>query len=86
MLVLGGPRDGAFDPLLGEHDLVVALTRAGESDAIAALAVAGLGTLDVRAMAGSLALRPVARSVAGAGLAVPSALRRALDVPLQELG
>ena len=86
VLVLGGPRDGAFDPLLAEHDLVVALTRAGESDAVAALAIGGLATLDVHAMAGPLTLRPLARSLAGSGLTVPSVLRRALDGALRELG
>jgi hypothetical protein len=86
VLVLGGPRDGAFDSLLAEHDLMLALTRPGESDAVAALAVAGLAMLNVHATARPLDLRPLARSVAGSGLAVPSALRRALDGPLRELG
>jgi hypothetical protein len=86
VLVIGGPRDGAFDPLLTEHDLVVVLSRGGGPDAVAALAVADLRASAGRAVAQALALRPATRALAASGLAVPSAVRRALDGPLRELG
>jgi hypothetical protein len=85
VLVLGGPRDAAFDVLLAEQDLIVVLTCGGQSDTVTALAVAALDALDVRAVARPLALRPAARALAGLGVGVPPVLRRALDAPLRDL-
>jgi hypothetical protein len=53
---------------------------------MAALAVAGLAGLMDRAVAQPLALRPAARALAGSGLVVPAAVRRALDGVLREHG
>ena len=83
VLVAGGPRDAAFDALLGDHDLVLVLARDGESDAVASLAVAGLGP---RALARPFALGPAARALVLGGAFVPASARRALAEPVAALG
>jgi hypothetical protein len=78
VLVLGGPRDDAFDALLADCDRVLVLARAGGDAALASLAVAGLGPVAGRAATATVTFGPVARALAAAGLAVPPALRGAL--------
>jgi hypothetical protein len=78
VLVLGGPREEAFEPLLADCDRILVLARAGGDDVLASLALAGLGPLAGRAAAATVTLGPAARALAAAGLAVPPALRRAL--------
>ena len=79
VLVLGGPRDRAFDGLLVEQDRVLLITRPGADAALAQLALAGLRSLAAPSVAHAVALGPAARAAAAAGLAVPAAMRRALD-------
>jgi hypothetical protein len=85
VLVVGGPRDGAFDALLNDQDLVVVLSRGAAADAVRALAVEGLAAEGLQARGGALALGPAARALALSGATVPAALRRVLDEPLAEL-
>ncbi len=80
VLVLGAPRAAAFDELLASQDLVVAAVPAGSDPALAQLAVAGLEHGLVLEIPPG---RP-ARSLAGAGLMLPST-RRALAVPVAAL-
>jgi hypothetical protein len=78
VLVLGGPRAEAFDAALAEQDRLVVLTRPGADATVAALAVASLPADAPPGAARTVALRPAARVLAVAGLAVPGPLRRAL--------
>ena len=75
VVVLGGPRPEAFDAVLAEQEKLLVMTRPGLDEAVATLAVAGL---PADAVARSVTLGPAARALAGAGVAVPAALRRAL--------
>ncbi len=81
VLVLGGPRDGAFDPLLAEHDVAIVLARDDGPGTLTALAVAGLEALGPRALARPLVLGPAARTLVLSGAGVPAALRRVLAEP-----
>jgi hypothetical protein len=84
VLVLGGPRPAAFDDLLAAQDRLVVLTRPGTDAAMGALAIAGLPAGGPPPVACSLGLGAATRALAAAGLAVPSALRRALDAAVEE--
>jgi hypothetical protein len=79
VLVLGGARAEAFDALLADADRVLVLGREGGDEALAPLAVAGLGPLGGRAVTATVPLGPATRTLAAAGLAVPARLRRALE-------
>ncbi|HEX2105985.1 MAG TPA: hypothetical protein VHF51_20205, partial [Solirubrobacteraceae bacterium] len=79
VLVLGGARGEAFDPLLAACDLILVLAPAGGDEALATLAVAGLGPLARRAVACTVTFGPAGRALAAAGLGVSPALRRALS-------
>jgi hypothetical protein len=83
VLVLAGPRPSSFDELLAHQDRVLVLTRPGADPKVASLAVAGIPSTGATATAHAVGLGPAARALAAAGLAVPAALRRALD-PAQE--
>jgi len=85
VLVLGGPRAEAFDAALAEQDRLVVLARPGTDATLTALAVAALPADGPAAVARTIALRPAARALAAAGVAVPASLRRAL-APLAEDG
>lgn len=78
VLVLGGPRGDAFDPLLADFDRILVIARGDADPALTSLAVAGLGPLADRATAVTVSVGPATRALAGAGLAIPPALRRAL--------
>jgi hypothetical protein len=78
VIVLGGPRSEAFDAALAEQDTLVVLTRPGVDPTVAELAVASLPQEGPARAARTVALRPAARALAAAGLAVPGALRGAL--------
>jgi hypothetical protein len=79
VLVLGGPRAAAFDDLLAAQDRVLVVTRPGAADTIAPLALAGLPAGGPPHETFAVALGPLGRALAAGGVAVPSALRRALD-------
>jgi hypothetical protein len=81
VLVLGGPRPAAFDGLLAAQDRVLVVTRPGAPGAIGALALAGLPAGGPPHRTCVLGAGPVGRALAAGGLAVPGALRRALDAP-----
>jgi hypothetical protein len=82
--VLGGPRPAAFDDLLREQDRLVVLTRPSADPAMSALAVGGLPAAGPPPVACPVGLGPATRALAAAGLAVPAALRRALDAATEE--
>jgi hypothetical protein len=79
VLVLGGPRAAAFDDLLAGQELVLVVTRPGAARAIGALALAGLPAGGPPHRTCAVALGPVGRALAAGGLAIPAALRRALE-------
>jgi len=81
VLVVGGPRDAAFDAVLADQDRLLVLTRPAAEEAVTALALAGLPGAGV---AQTVALGPAARALAAAGLGVPAALRRALAPVLDD--
>lgn len=81
VLVLGGPRDAAFDDLLAVQDRLLVVTRPGPGEAIAGLALAGLPDPAPPAGTCALAFGPAGRALAAAGLAVPAPLRAALREP-----
>ena len=81
VLVLGGPRDAAFDELLAVQDRLLVVARPGSGEAIAGLALAGLPDLAPPATTCTLALGPAGRALAAAGVAVPAPLRSALREP-----
>jgi len=78
VLVLGGPRPDALDALLADYGRLVVVGRSGD-EALAPLAVAGLGPLAARATAATVTLSSVGRALAAAGLGTPAALRHALE-------
>jgi hypothetical protein len=86
VLVLGGPRPAAFDDLLREQDRVLVLTPAGADPAMGALALGGLPAVGPPPVACAVGLGPATRALAAAGLAVPAALRRAVDGTMEEPG
>jgi hypothetical protein len=85
VLALGGPRDAAFDELLGEQDLVVVATPRGTDPALARLALAGLAPGAARTCACEVPPAHPARTVAAAGLTLLPSARRALAVPVEAL-
>jgi hypothetical protein len=86
VLVLGGPRPAAFDTLLREQDRLLVLTRPGADPAVGALALGGLPAVGPPPVACAVGLGPATRALAAAGLAVPAALRRAVDATMEEPG
>ncbi|MEA2230155.1 MAG: hypothetical protein QOF04_3785, partial [Solirubrobacteraceae bacterium] len=84
VLVVGGARPTALDPILADRDRVVILARGGADPRVGALALAGLADIAAGATVQPLALGPGARTLAAAGVAVPRALRRALAAALDE--
>jgi hypothetical protein len=84
VLVLGGPRPAAFDTLLAEQDRLLVLTRPATDPAVAGLALAGLPDGGAAgALTRPVALGAAGRALAAAGLAVPGALRRAIDAAVE---
>ncbi|MEA2383076.1 MAG: hypothetical protein QOH72_3047 [Solirubrobacteraceae bacterium] len=83
VLTLGGPRPAAFDDLLGEQDRLLVVTRPGADPAMGALALGGLPVVGPSSVACPVGLGPAMRALAAAGLAVPAALRRAVDAAIE---
>lgn len=82
VLALGGPRNAGLDELLFEQDLLVVATAPGDDPAIARLAVLDVEAGDRRVCLCEIALTPVARVLAVAGLGVSSSVRRKLAGPV----
>jgi hypothetical protein len=78
VLVLGGPRDSAFDALLARVDVALAAVPAAAPGSLAALAVAGLEAAGPRTVAAAQPLTGVGSALAAAGVLVPPGVRRAL--------
>lgn len=83
VVAIGGPRDHSWDPLLAAVDRTLVVTGPESGAALAAVACAGL---EGPCASASIAARPLARLVAGAGLGVTPSLRRAVAPLLEALG